>query len=265
MYKFYNFCLILLFTQSLFALSACIIVHGTWAQDESWYQPHGDFFKAVYRSAQETKIVDQVVSFAWSGKLSYHFQMEAAQRLQKFIEKYDSIILIAHSHGATVAILASQLMGKNSQNIGKIKKLYALGVPVDPSMQIYPDMRVIEKFYNLFSFGDVIQPVHGAHERCFAYHERLANISVMLDDDHPSHGQLHDPMIGKELLKIEDFFADKLLGNFENFVLHEPGLIKFFKYAAPQYFVQHDQQSLLDLDKQAQWMMTMAFFRNQQK
>lgn len=257
--------LILLFVQSLFAPSACIIIHGTWAQNESWCQPQGDFFKAVYRCAQETKIVDQIVSFPWSGKLSYHFQMEAAERLQQLIELYDSVILIGHSHGATVAILTSQLMGQKESNFFKIKKLYALGVPVDPSMKIYPDMHVIEKFYNLFSFGDVIQPVNGAHDRVFASHERLANISVMFDDEHPSHGQLHDAMIGKELLKIEDFFADKLLGNFENFALHEPGLIKFFKYAAPAYFVQHDQQSLLDLDKQAQWMIAMAFFRNQKK
>ncbi len=254
---------ILLFTQSFFATSAaCIIIHGTWAQDESWYQPEGDFFKAVYQCAQETKIVDQVVSFSWSGKLSYHFQMEAAYRLQKFIEKYDFVILIAHSHGATVGILASQLMNKNAKNIGKIKKMYALGVPVDATNKIYPDMQVIEKFYNLFSFGDFIQPVHGVHERVFAFHERLANISVMLDDLHPSHSQLHNPIIGQELLKIENFFAEKLLGNFENFELPEPGLIKFCKYCVPSYFVQHDQLSLLEVDKQAQWMMTMAFFRN---
>ncbi|MBP6892251.1 hypothetical protein KBB68_01590 [Candidatus Babeliales bacterium] len=265
MCKFYYFGLILLFVQTLFATSACIIIHGTWAQSESWHQPHGDFFKAVYRSAQEIKIVDQVVSFPWSAKLSYHFQMEAAVRLQKLIESYDSVILIGHSHGATVAILTSQLMGQKESNFFKIKKLYALGVPVDPSMKIYPDMQVIEKFYNLFSFGDMIQPVNGAHDRTFASHERLANISVMLDDQHPSHGQLHDPMIGKDLLKIDEFFVHCKMGNFENFLCNQPGMIRFFKYAAPQYALQHDQTSLLELDKQTQWMMTMAFFRNQQK
>lgn len=265
MHKFYNFILILLFAQSLSATSACIIIHGTWAQDESWYQPEGDFFKGVYRCAQETKIVDQVVAFSWSDKLSYYFQMEAARRLQKFIEKYEFVILIGHSHGATVGILASQLMSESLQNIGKIKKFYALGVPVDPKMQIYPDMQVIEKFYNLFSFGDFVQPVNGVHERVFTFHERLVNISVTIHDDHPSHSELHDPIIGQELLKIEDFFAHKLLGNFENFAFDQPGSIQFFKYAVPKYCVQSDQPSLLELDKQTQWMINAAFFRNQQE
>ncbi len=265
MFKIYYFWFILLFAQSLFATSACIIIHGTWAHDESWYQPQGDFFKAVYRCAQETKMVDQIVSFSWSGKLSYFFQMEAAKNLVALIEKYDWVILIAHSHGATVAILASQFMREKESNLFKIKKLYALGAPVDSSMKIYPDMDVIEKFYNLFSFGDFVQPVHGVHDRVFASHERLANISVMLDDFHPSHTQLHHATIGKELLKIENFFAQKKLGNFEHFALNQPALIKFFEYCVPQYFAQHNQQSLLELDKQTQWMMTMAFFRNQQK
>ena len=264
MKSIYSF-IVLLFAQSLFAPTACIIIHGTWAQNESWYQPQGDFFKAVHRCVQETKMVDQVVSFSWSGLLSYHFQFEAAQRLQKIIETYDWVILIGHSHGATVGIIASQLLVQKQTSFGKIKKFYALGVPVDSSQKIYPDMQVIEKFYNLFSFGDFIQPVHGVHERVFVEHERLVNISVMLHDEHPSHGQLHHPMIGKEILKIDDFFASKLLGNFENFVFKKSGQIKFFEYAVPQYFVQEDQQSLLDLDKQTQWMITMAFFRNQSK
>jgi hypothetical protein len=148
----------------------------------------------------------------------------------------------------------------------KIKKFFALGVPVDCSAQFYPDMKMIEKFYNLFSFGDVVQTVNGAHLRSFAVHERLANISVMVNDGHPSHCELHDEVIGKELLKIEDFFADRNLGNFNNFELGaQPGKIQFFDQELPLYSVQHEQQSLLELDKKAQWMMNMAFFRKYKK
>ncbi len=262
MFKFQMF-LILFFVQFLSATCACIIIHGTWASNESWYQSQGNFFKAVQRCVQETKIVDEVVSFCWSGKLSYYFQLQAAQELQKLIELYDFVILVCHSHGATVGIIASQLLCQNKSNHFKIKKFYALGVPVDPGMQIYPDMSVIEKFYNLFSFGDFIQPVHGVYERSFTPHERLVNISIMLQDNHPSHAELHHAMIGKDLLKIDEYFADCILGGFENFLFNQSGQIQFFEYDVPKYFKQHDQQSLLELDKQVQWMMTMAFFRNQ--
>jgi len=55
----------------MYTKSACIIIHGTWAKDESWYQPEGDFFKALQSSALELKIVDEIVPFQWSGKLGY--------------------------------------------------------------------------------------------------------------------------------------------------------------------------------------------------
>lgn len=249
------------------ARSACIIIHGTWAQNESWHTSCGDFFKAVNRSAQEFCIVDEVISFLWSGKLSYACQHEAAQNLYKLIEFYDFVILIGHSHGATVGIIASQLIGQQNscgvQNY-KIKKFYALGLPVDATFQVYPDMSVIEKFYNLFSFGDYLQTVNGAYLRCFASHDRLANISVMIQATHPSHAELRHPIIGKDLLKIDEDFASYGLGNFDNFCWCQPGMIQFFEYEIPLYSVQRDQQMLIELDKKVQWMMTMAFFRNQE-
>jgi hypothetical protein len=246
-----------------YASSACIIIHGTWAQDEIWHTSRGDFFKVIQCCVQEHRVADVVISFAWSGKLSYASQLEAAKNLQHLIDQYDFVILIGHSHGATVGIIASQrLRQQNIVQTYKIKKFYALGVPVDAKMQIYPDMSVIEKFYNLFSFGDYVQTVNGANLRCFAPHERLANISVMIDEDHPSHGQLHHPIIAKDLLKIEDYFKERALGNFDNFCCHQPGMIQFFEYELSKYFVQNDQKALLELDKKAQWMMTMAFFRS---
>lgn len=253
--------LILLSNAIIFTKSAAIIIHGTWAQSEVWHTAQGDFFKAVKRSAEETKVVDEIISFSWSGKLSYACQLEAAQKLKTLIESYGFVILIGHSHGATVGIIASQLMNQNKSNFEKIKKFYALGVPVDSTMKIYPDMNVIKNFYNLFSFGDYVQTVNGAHLRCFAPHERLANISVMIHDNHLAHGQLHHATIGKELLKIEHYFAFYDLGNFNNFDWHQPGMIQFFDYELPKYCVQHDQQRLLDLDQKVQWMMQAALFR----
>lgn len=258
--------LLIIFTEVIvYTKSACIIIHGTWACDETWYTPRGDFFKSVARCAQELQIVDVVIPFSWSGKLSFQDQLQAAKNLIKVIEEFDWVILIGHSHGVTVGIICSRIMGENISNIkyfGKIKKFYALGVPVDPACNIYPDMSVIDKFYNLFSFGDYIQPVQDLYDRCFSWHERIANIAVQIRHEHPSHSQLHNPIIGKELLKIEEFFAQRCLGNFQNFSCHHPGMIEFYEHDLPVYFIQHNQKDLLELDKKARWMMTAAMIRN---
>lgn len=256
----------LVYTPStLYARSACIIIHGTWAKDESWYQSHGDFFKSVNRCNKELVCVDEVISFSWSGKLGYVFQYEAACDLIKIIEKYDSVILIGHSHGVTVGIIASQLMSTIStprKDCLKIIKFYALGVPIDSTMSIYPNMSVIGTFFNLFSFGDYVQPVNDIYVRCFAYHERIVNISVTLCGLYPSHSQLHDPIIGKDILKIYEYFTDRCLGNFENFCYIYPAVINFYEYDVPTYDELLDMAAKLDLDKKARWMMNMALFRN---
>ena len=70
---------------SMYAKSACIIIHGTWAQDETWYRPGGDFFESVKSCNNEIKIVDEVISFSWSGKLGHPAQVHAAKNLANLI------------------------------------------------------------------------------------------------------------------------------------------------------------------------------------
>jgi len=250
---------------TMYTKSACIIIHGTWAKDESWYKPEGDFFKALQSSALELKIVDEIISFQWSGKLGHSSQLSAAQNLEKIISMYDWVILVGHSHGVTVGILASTILAKNISNGRdrfKIKKFYALGVPVDTTGAIFPDMSVIGTFYNLFSFGDYVQTVNLVHDRCFVCCERMVNISVLLQSQHPTHSDLHHPCIAQHLLKIEHYFSEKKLGNFENFSLKLPGIIYFYEYELPRYEIDHDQKRLLELDKKVHWLVTMAFFKN---
>lgn len=252
---------------SMYTKSACIIIHGTWAQNETWYRPTGGFFEAVKSCNNEIKIVDEIVSFSWSGKLGYPAQVEAAQDLVKFIELYDFVILIAHSHGATVGMIASHIIFENNTAGNKkseIDKFYALGVPVDETTVI-PHMYVIKKFYNIFSFGDFIQTVNGNCDRAFSAYERMVNISVQFDSLHPSHTQLHHPAFGIWLLKIEDFFAQKQIGNFEKFNFLKPGTICFSSYRHPIYSVQEDQYALLELDKKIHKWATTAFFRGGKK
>lgn len=250
---------------TLYTKSACIIIHGTWAKNESWYQVGGDFFYEIEISNQYLNIVDEVISFSWSGKLGYPEQVEAAKKLVQKIFAYDFVILIGHSHGVTVGILASMFIGKfNSDGkfFKKIDKFYALGVPVDPACEIYPDMSVIGAFYNLFSFGDIIQPVHGLHQRCFHEHERITNIAVQLDDLHPNHSELHHPAVARHLLAIPSFYCTKKIGNFEKFKDNHPAEFFFFSNKNPRYEFQNDQKKRLETDKIAFDLLQYAFFRS---
>ena len=118
LYLFWIVCaLFVLMSQStVYTKSACIIIHGTWAQNETWYRPSGNFFEAVKSCNQELCFVDEIVSFSWSGKLGYLAQLQAAQNLAELIDLYDFVILIGHSQGVTVGIIASQIIFLSTSN-----------------------------------------------------------------------------------------------------------------------------------------------------
>lgn len=247
----------------MYTKSACVIIHGTWAQNETWYRCGGDFFEAIKSCNHEIKVVDDVVSFSWSGKLGFPAQVEAAKSLADFIDLYDFVILVAHSHGATVGMIASQIMfnvDTSGNKKGKIAQFYSLGVPVQESI-VTPSLYVIKKFYNLFSFGDFVQTVNGTCQRTFSQQKQIVNTSVLYNNLHPSHAQLHHPALGGSLLKIEDFFAQKQVGNFQEFDFCKPACISFFSYHHPLYFVQEDQDLLLSCDKKTHELAKLAFFR----
>jgi hypothetical protein len=266
MKHFYIFFLFILFTQkTLYTKSACIIIHGTWAKNESWYQRGGDFFHEIEIANNYLKLVDEIVSFSWSGKLGYPEQLIAAKSLTEKILEYDFVILIGHSHGVTVGIISSMMISENNShgnNNSKIKKFYALGVPVDSDSYIYPDMSVIDAFYNLFSFGDIIQRVHGLHERVFVSHKRIVNIAIQIDDLHPDHMKLHHPAVGKHLLAIPDLYQAQKIGNWQNFLHSHPAEILFYSYKFPEYRVYHDQAKTLETDKVSFELLQYAFFRS---
>lgn len=252
---------------TLYTKSACVIVHGTWASSSGWYQPGGQFFEAVVSTAQELQLVDEVVSFTWSGKLGYPSQCQAAQELADLINQYDSVILIGHSHGVTVGMICCDIIFESDSDCNKTHKIdrfYALGVPIDERV-VCPNMDVIKKFYNLFSFGDLVQTVNGSCERVFTVRDNIVNISVQFAGIHPSHNELHHPAIGKDLLKIDEYLAQKDLGNFKKFDFCQPGVICFDEYKLPKYDFQLDQDRLLLTDKDAHRLMTLALFRGKIK
>jgi len=108
--------------------------------------------------------------------------------------------------------------------------VYLIGTPIDKT-NYSPDMKTIKELFNLYSDGDTVQPVLGFYERLLPSHDRCANLQVILknsegSNSHPSHFQLHDPLIAKWLLKI----PHKL-----NFSFGQNGKIVFCENKTPLY------------------------------
>ncbi len=219
-------------------LTIFIVIHGTWGSDTTWYAPGGDFFDALEISAQKEK--SSVVPFMWSGYNSNEARLQAAHNLARLIETYDSatpIIIVAHSHGGTVALLASHLITKN-----KIFCLYTLGTPINKAL--YPNMQKIDFCYNLFSFEDLVQPVLGMFNREHPPHERIANIRVIINDKEPNHSELHDPIVGTWLPLLHNIITTCELK------IKEPGVIHFTDTQAPTYYHDIYRQESLERDHQ---------------
>lgn len=237
--------LLLLFSCQLYSNPVYIVLHGTWGAETSWYIPNGDFFDALEETAKKQN--GSVVSLRWSGANSIQERNKAAQSLAKLIETYNNndntkIIVVGHSHGGTVALLASHLLNKNT-----IAILYTLGTPINKA--IYPNMDTIDFCYNLFSFEDLIQPVLGMFGREHAPHERIANIRIFINGKEPGHSDMHHELVGAWLPELHSLVSN--CGT----KLSEPGVIYFDDTKAPVYMLDTTRKELLERDYQLSLLM----------
>ena len=227
------FLALLLATHLVCARTVSIIIHGTWGIESSWYLPGGEFFEA-YQEAAHVCADHYCCTFSWSGKNSHEARIMAAQQLSYLIESYDpatTVIIVAHSHGANVAFLASQLLGYEPTH--SIDTIYALGAPIN--MELYaPDMKVVQQVVNFFSYRDLVQPVLGMFERQLPCNDRMINMRVLINDQQPKHSGLHAQQIAAWLPHLHAEFKQKKETFFDSSV---PLLIKFYDEALPTWEV----------------------------
>lgn len=107
-----------------------VLTHGTWAADESWYRPGGSFHTALAAARPDLHVHDP--SFTWSGAYTDRGRRQAARELEQWlhVEGLARPDLFAHSHGATVAHLATR-------NGVELDRLVLLAWPVHE--QWFPD------------------------------------------------------------------------------------------------------------------------------
>lgn len=235
-----------------------IIIPGTWAANSTWHQPGGDFFDTLTKASHNKCSKNH--TFIWSGKNNHHHRVSAAVSLADVIEKFKEVIIIAHSHGCNVGNLASQELAKRKSK-AKIKIFYALGNPVNTD-EYAPDMSIVDYFYNLFSFGDVIQPVFGAFERVYPNHDRIANVAITVNGKDPSHFGLHDVVVAHWLPMLHDHLTLNLSFPF-NFT--HPCIVHFTHEHPPRYELDHNRSDALEQDKKFQRDFARAFDRGPRK
>lgn len=240
--------------ESLYAASnprkLYIIIHGTWGHESSWYLPEGDFFKTLEAETQNKDI--KITSFTWSGRNEHVRRILAGTQLRKLIQSYSpktQIYLITHSHGGTVASIASHQLAHDKQNKHKIKGLITLGTPIDVAREHYlPNMTIINKVINIISFNDFVQTVLGHCSREYPSSPHCYNLRILINGIEPNHSDLHSSIIARWIPQIIhdliDFPNPKVVQRFKN-----PTIINFMQDTPPAFLPDPWRSILLKIDR----------------
>jgi hypothetical protein len=88
--------------------NTAVISHGTWAANAQWWKPGGEFYKFLDAITPSLHLHDK--SFGWSGDYSHAQRSLAADDLRRWVQTEQLVRpdYFAHSHGGTVANLATQ-------------------------------------------------------------------------------------------------------------------------------------------------------------
>lgn len=202
-----------------------ILIHGTWAATANWHKPGHQFFEILKSSLNAKQI--KLINFNWTGILSYEKRQMAGVELAALINSYPTttkFILVTHSHGSNVGIVASQLITQPA----KITAFYALGTPIDTEHYL-PNMHTIVNFYNIFSFGDLYQTALGMHQRILPTTDGIYNINIEINHQKPQHEELHCVAIAKWLPQITHYLKT-VPSDSQIFA-------KFYDHLAPQFYL----------------------------
>lgn len=228
-----------------------ILIHGTWGIESAWHQPGALFYDTLKHNLLKNNI--KLIDFNWSGKLSYQKRKDAGINLANLINSYPrntAFILITHSHGGNVGIIASQLLNIPNQ----ILAFYSLGLPVDVKNYL-PNMQVIKNFYNIFSFGDLHQTAFGMHERILPISNGIYNVNIEINHVPPQHEELHGVSIAKWLMHI-----DKKLSNLSNCQAHF--FARFYDNDAPNISIETELVKKINFDAKLHEKICLGMFRS---
>ena len=88
-----------------------LLVHGTWARSSPWWQPGGNFHSYLLNNVRNDLYNNGQDIFSWSGGYSHAAYQLGSQDLINWVNTHQIAglnHLFTHSHGGSVAMLASQ-------------------------------------------------------------------------------------------------------------------------------------------------------------
>jgi hypothetical protein len=132
--------------------SLTMIIHGTWAQQETWWRYPSDLPQYVDSLTHDFYQGDE--PFKWSGDNTMEARKSGAQQLIAWLRTHPAkcVTLIAHSHGGNVVFKASQLDEAANMHINH---LMLLGTPIRDDYE--PNLRCIDRITNVYSEHDSVQ------------------------------------------------------------------------------------------------------------
>ena len=120
-----------------------LLIHGTFARDNQWWQPGGDFHTYL-RANVRPDLYNGPDRFEWSGGYSHSARAIGADNLRTWINTKGLINpdIFAHSHGGNLAMLASHQPGLN------IGELVLLSCPVHVDRYM-PNFNSVQKVVSI--------------------------------------------------------------------------------------------------------------------
>ncbi len=161
-----------------------LLVHGTFARNEPWWRRGGDFYSYLLNQGVRPDLYAGQDPFEWSGAYSDAARAIAADELKNWVGGHNiqKPYLITHSHGGSVAMLASQ----NGLEIGP---LALLSCPVH-FPKYMPDFNRVGKIVSIHVKFDWVILLDGGGQRF--NHPKIKEIVLPIWFDHSA---THDPEV----------------------------------------------------------------------
>jgi hypothetical protein len=135
-----------------------LLVHGPWARGQPWWPPGGDFHTYILTQVRPD-LYAAADRFEWSGGYSDAARALGAADLRAWVDAHGlaGLDVLTHSHGGSVAMLASQA----GLRIGE---LVLLSCPVHPDRYL-PDFSRVTRVVSVRVHLDLVILVDGGGQR----------------------------------------------------------------------------------------------------
>jgi len=163
-----------------------MLVHGTWARGNSWWQSGGDFHTYILNEVRPD-LYSETDRYEWSGGWSDEARSIAAPELEGWVTAHglSGLDLICHSHGGSVAMLASH-------DSLQISKLVLLSCPVHTEKYL-PNFIQVNDVVSVRVKFDLVILADGGGQRFREDEIRENRLPIWFN-----HSATHDPDVWRE-------------------------------------------------------------------